>query len=465
MSETFVTVVGAGLAGSEAAWQLVSSGIPVHLFEMRPEKRSKAHKTGLFAELVCSNSFRGAALANAVGVLKEELHRSGSLIMEAAHHARVPAGGALAVDREVFSEFIHSRLTEHPLVTVVQGEVTDIPEFSRTSPVILATGPLTSELLAKAIQRFTGDQNLAFFDAISPIITGDSIDLSKIFRASRYDKGDDDYLNIPLTEEQYYTFIDAVTEAEKYGGHAEVESDQIDNIRPFEGCMPIEDMVARGRDTLRFGPFKPVGLTDPNTGSTPFANVQLRQDNTEGTLWSMVGMQTRMKHPEQKRIFTTLLPGLENAEFVRLGSVHRNTFIDSPRCLNATLEVRNHPGLFFAGQVTGTEGYVESTAGGFVAGVNAARVFAAKDPLIFPDDTAMGSLMEYISNPDRKDFQPMNISFGLMKSYFNCPKKENGRRLGKRQRRERTAEKALESIVRFTDENLQISSKGVATSV
>jgi methylenetetrahydrofolate--tRNA-(uracil-5-)-methyltransferase len=412
---------------------------------MRPGKRSKAHKTDLFAELVCSNSFRGAALSNAVGLLKKELVQCGSLIMSAAHEAQVPAGGALAVDRELFSQIIHQTLTENPLVEITSEEATAIPPFSRKKPAIIATGPLTSPDLSRAIQELTGDQSLAFFDAISPIITLDSIDHSKVFRASRYGKGADDYLNIPLNQEEYYTFVQAVQEAEKYGGHADVESDQVDNLRPFEGCMPIEDMIARGPDTLRFGPFKPVGLTNPATNQESYANVQLRQDNREGTLWSMVGVQTRMKHPDQKRIFTTLLPGLQDAEFVRLGSVHRNTFIDSPRCLSSTLEMREHPGLYFAGQITGTEGYVESTTGGLVAGVNAGR----DHPACFPRDTAIGSLMNYISEPDRKNFQPMNISFGLMNSYFEIPKKIEGKRLSKKERREKTSENALQSISAF----------------
>ncbi len=404
---------------------------------MRPKQMTKAHKTERLAELVCSNSFRGAALTNAVGLLKEELRKLGSLVMKSADLHQVPAGGALAVDRDRFSAEIDHLIRNHPLITVSTEEITEIPEASREAPVIVATGPLTSKPLAANIQALIGESSLAFFDAISPIILGESIDLEKVFRQSRYDKGDgDDYLNIPLSREEYYTFVELVRTGEKFGGHEEVESDQVDNLRPFEGCMPIEEMVDRGPDTLRFGPFKPVGLTDPSTGARPYAVVQLRQDNKEGTLWSMVGMQTKLKHPEQLRIFRTLR-GLENADFVRLGSVHRNTFINSPKCLNATLEFRGKPGLFFAGQMTGVEGYVESTAGGVVAALNAARCLEQLEPRPLPAETAIGSLMNYISDPERKDFQPMNISFGLMPSYSAFEMRD------KNERRKRCSEQAL----------------------
>lgn len=439
-----VTIVGGGLAGSEAAWQLVSRGIPVVIHEMRPQTMTKAHKSGSFAELVCSNSFRGADLGNAVGLLKAELKLLGSLIMEAALDAQVPAGGALAVDRDVFSAYVDRKLRSHPLVEVHEGEVTEIPEASPTHPVIVATGPLTSKTLAKAIEQITGQGQLAFFDAISPIILDESIDHSKVFRQSRYDKGEgDDYLNIALDEAEYYAFVDAVHKGEKFGGHEEVEADQVDSLRPFEGCMPIEDMIARGPETLRFGPFKPTGLSDPRTGRRPHAVAQLRQDDKAGTLWSMVGMQTRLRHPEQLRIFRTL-PGLENAEFVRLGSVHRNTFIESPKCLDATLAFRNRTGLFFAGQITGVEGYVESTAGGLLAGINAARLIGGKPLATLPIDTAIGALMAYISDPDRKDFQPMNISFGLMPTYLEAEKRgANGKKISKGDRRLEAANRAL----------------------
>lgn len=445
-----VRIIGGGLAGSEAAWQLASRGIAVELFEMRPERMTKAHRTQSLAELVCSNSFRGADLANAVGLLKAELRVFDSLIMRAADAAQVPAGGALAVDRDLFSAFVEETLTTHPLVQIQRQEITEIPDATRARPVIVATGPLTSPALSNAIQKLTGAESLAFFDAISPIILAESIDESQLFRQSRYEKGaGDDYLNIPLSKEAYYAFVEAVSTGEKFGGHEEVESDDVSNLRPFEGCMPIEEMIARGPDTLLFGPLKPVGLVDPRTGRSPYAVVQLRQDDKAGTLWSMVGFQTRLKHPEQQRIFRSL-PGLENAEFVRLGSVHRNTFIDSPKCLNATLEFRSMPGLFFAGQVTGTEGYVESTTGGLIAGVNAARAIAGFELRGFPVDTAMGSLAAYISAEERREFQPMNISFGLMPSYFEIPKRDkSGRKIAKRERREMTADRALASLRAF----------------
>lgn len=442
-----VTIIGGGLAGSEAAWQLVRRGIPVTLHEMRPQVMTKAHKTGRFAELVCSNSFRGADLSNAVGLLKAELELLGSLVMEAARVAEVPAGGALAVDRDVFSSYIDSKLRAHPLVTVVEGEVEKIPESSPEHPVIVATGPLTSKTLALDIERLTGEGRLAFFDAISPILFDESLDHSKMFKQSRYDKGGgDDYWNIPLSRDEYYAFVDAVKNGEKFGGHEEVESDAIADLRPFEGCMPIEEMIARGPDTLLFGPFKAVGLTNPHTGARPYAVCQLRQDDKAGKLWSMVGMQTRLKHGEQLRIFRTL-PGLENAEFVRLGSVHRNSFIQSPKCLDATLELRAHKGTFFAGQITGVEGYVESTAGGLLAGINAGHCIRGESLLTLPQTTAIGALMAYISDAERKDFQPMNISFGLMPSYLESERRdEQGKRITKRDRRVAASQAALRDL-------------------
>ena len=455
-------VIGAGLAGSEAAWQIASAGVPVKLIEMRPQVTTKAHKTDLFAELVCSNSFRGSDLSNAVGLLKKELHLLGSLIMQAAYATQVPAGGATAVDRMLFSEYVTEKIKNHPLIEIVSQEVTTIPEASIDQPVIIATGPLTSKPLAEAIEKFVGSDSLAFFDAISPIMTADSLDTQQMFRQSRYDKGDGaDYWNIPLNYEQYYQFIDDVTKAEKYGGNADVENDSLDRLRPFEGCMPIEDMIARGPDTLRFGPFKPTGLTDPKTGKRPHAVMQLRQDDKSGTLWSLVGMQTRMKRADQERIFKSL-PGMQNAEFVRFGSVHRNTFIESPKCLLPTLQTRINPGLLFAGQITGVEGYVESTAGGYLAGINAVRIAKGLEPLIAPIDTAIGSLIAYISDPERKDFQPMNISFGLMPTYLNQIIDQKKKKQDKKARRIEVAEKALESIGRWmgceplanTEENL-----------
>jgi len=437
-----VTIIGGGLAGSEAAWQLVNRGIAVHLYEMRPTRTTRAHKTGQLAELVCSNSFRGADLSNAVGLLKEELRLFNSLIMEAAQFAAVPAGGALAVDRDRFSDFVHDRLINHPLVTVSHEEIAELPPYSVSSPLIIATGPLTSPALASELVRLTDSEQLAFYDAISPIITIDSIDQSKVFRQSRYMKGDgDDYLNIPLNKEQYERFVSDVLQAEKFTAHSDIDLEPDLDLRPFEGCMPIEDMIERGPETLRFGPFKPVGLTDPNTGDQPHAVCQLRQDNKEGTLWSMVGVQTRMKHPEQLRIFREL-PGLERAEFVRLGSMHRNTFLNSPKCIAPTLQFRDHPGLFIAGQISGVEGYVESTAGGLTAGINCARLLEKKDLITFPRTTALGGLVHYISDPERKDFQPMNISFGLIDTYFDL----NSKKLPKKERRMATSRRALETL-------------------
>lgn len=414
---------------------------------MRPLQTTKAHKTGKCAELVCSNSFRGRALTNAVGLLKAELRVAGSLVIEAALYAEVPAGGALAVDREIFSAYIDHKIRSHPLIDFQTAEQITIPSYTQTSPVIIATGPLTSKKLSEQIQNLTGQSQLAFFDAISPILLAESIDFGKLFRASRYGKGGgDDYWNIPLTLEQYTEFVSAVAAGEKFGGHEEVEADDVSNLRPFEGCMPIEEMIARGPETLRFGPMKPTGLTDPQTGRWPYAVVQLRQDDQAGELWSIVGFQTRLRHGEQQRIFRSL-PGLEQAEFIRLGTVHRNTFLNSPTCLSATLEMRNHQGLFFAGQITGVEGYVESTAGGLVAGINAARVVAGNAPITFPVETAIGALMQYISDPQRKDFQPMNISFGLMPSYFT----EKSR--SKDERRTNTSKRALSRLAEFLDEN------------
>lgn len=437
-----VIIVGGGLSGSEATYQCVKRGIPVDLFEMRPKVMTKAHKTSSLSELVCSNSFRGKDLTNAVGLLKEELKLWDSLIIKCALKAEVPAGGALAVDRERFSSYVDSEIRNHPLVTLHEEELTEVPLPNSETAVIIATGPLTSKPLSEAIKNFTGSAHLSFFDAISPIILYDSIDQGIIFRQSRYDKGEGaDYLNIPLSKDQYLKFIEDITLAEKYGGHEEVESDMISDLRPFEGCMPIEDMAARGVDTLRHGPLKPMGLTDPREGRRPYAVIQLRQDNLEGTLWSMVGFQTRMKHPEQLRVFRSI-PGLREAEFVRLGSVHRNTFIDSPKCLDATMEYRKMPGLFFAGQLTGTEGYVESTAGGLLAGVNAYLYLSGKEQLVPPTKTALGGLINYISDPTREYFQPMNISFGLIPAYSG-ERGLDGKKFDKKERRREVSMQAL----------------------
>jgi methylenetetrahydrofolate--tRNA-(uracil-5-)-methyltransferase len=452
-----VVIIGGGLAGCEAAWQVASRGINVELFEMRPTTTTKAHKTDKLAELVCSNSFRGAALTNAVGLLKEELKILGSLIMEAALVAQVPAGGALAVDRVVFSEYVHNKIHQHPLIKVNVSEVTKIPRSAIDSPVIIATGPLTSPTLSKQIELLTGSERLSFFDAISPVILKESINESFMFKQSRWDKGESsDYLNIPLNKEEYLKFIEDIMTAEKFGGHDEVESDSIEGLRPFEGCMPIEDMASRGVDTLRHGPLKPTGLTDPKTGRWPYACVQLRQDDKAGQLWSLVGFQTRMRHPEQIRVIKSL-PGLKDAEFVRLGSVHRNSFIESPKLLNADMQMRNVPGLFFAGQITGVEGYVESTAAGMVAGINAAKLLNNESSYVFPTNTAIGGLMNYISDPAREFFQPMNISFGIIPAYFEQPTlivNDNGKKqkIGKDQRRIKVAQDALLAIGKIVKE-------------
>lgn len=441
-----IRILGAGLAGSEAAWQLAEKGVEVEIYEMRPLKTTKAHQTGLCAELVCSNSFRGAALNNAVGLLKEELKIWNSLIMQAALNAEVPAGGALAVDRIAFSEYIDQKIRTHPNINFFSEEITELPEFDEEQPLIVATGPLTSRPLANAIEKFIGSESLAFFDAISPIVFDESINHEECFRQSRYDKGDSaDYLNVPINKEDYEAFVQGVVDAEKYTGNEDVENDSLDKLRPFEGCMPIEDMVERGLDTPRFGPLKPVGLRDPRTGERPYAVMQLRQDDKEGTRWSLVGMQTRMKRHEQDRLFRSF-PALKDAEFVRYGSVHRNTFIESPKLLNPTLEYRTRPGLFFAGQITGTEGYVESTAGGLVAAVNAYKRMGKMDLLEFPPSSAIGSLMAYISDPERSDFQPMNISFGLMPSYLASPNRDpdTGKKIPKKDRRLKIAQEALE---------------------
>ena len=399
-----VIVLGAGLAGSEAAWQLAEAGIDVDLCEMRPNVMTPAHHTGLFAELVCSNSLRAAAVENAVGLLKEEMRRLNSLVMKAADNNCVPAGGALAVDRSDFSQFITENLSNHPRISIINAEVTEIPA---DRPLVIATGPLTSPVLSQAIGSLTGNDYLYFYDAAAPIVTADSLNMNIIYRASRYGKGDDDYLNCPMTKEQFELFWQELTHAET----APVK--EFENMVVFEGCMPIETMAGRGIDTMRFGPLKPVGLRHPETGEMPHAVVQLRQDNSAATLYNIVGFQTHLKWPEQQRVFR-LIPGLENAEFVRYGVMHRNTFINSPKTLLPTLQMKEQPQILFAGQITGVEGYVESAASGLVAGINAARIARGLEPKIFPEETAHGALCRYITQADSSNFQPMNINFGLM---------------------------------------------------
>jgi methylenetetrahydrofolate--tRNA-(uracil-5-)-methyltransferase len=392
---------------------------------MKPEKFSPAHHMAGLAELVCSNSLRGESLENAVGLLKEELRRADSLFMAAADATRVPAGGALAVDRELFSAYITEKIAAHPLIEVVRGEVTEIPA---EGVAIIASGPLTSDALAWAIGSLTG-RYLYFYDAIAPIVEAGSIDLTKAFRASRYGKGEgDDYLNCPMTEEEYGSFVDALLAAEK------VPARDFEKVIHFEGCMPVEEMAERGRDTLRFGPMKPVGLTDPRTDCEPFAVVQLRQENRAGTMYNLVGFQTKLTYPEQRRVFRRI-PGLEMAEFVRLGSMHRNTFINAPQLLLPTCQLKQMPRILFAGQITGVEGYVESAASGYLSGVNAARLTKGEVPVIPPAASAMGSLVGHITNADAKQFQPMNVNYGLFP--------ELAGRVKKKERRARLAERAL----------------------
>ena len=403
MSDQIVTVIGAGLAGSEAAWQLARRGCRVRLVEMRPVKMTAAHQTANFAELVCSNSLRNAGLETAVGVLKEEMRRLGSIIIAAADRARVPAGSALAVDREDFSGFITATLGAHPCVEIVRAEAAAIP----AGPAIVASGPLTSDALGDALSAIIGPRNLYFYDAIAPIVAVDSIDMEIAFRASRWGRGGDDYINCPMTEAEYHAFINAVVAAEKITLHP------FEKPVYFEGCMPIEEMARRGPMTLAFGPMRPVGLSDPRTGARPFAVVQLRQDDHAGRIYNIVGFQTKMTYPEQRRVLR-MIPGLARAEFVRLGSLHRNTFIDSPRLLHPTLQLRARGDLFLAGQMIGVEGYVESAAAGLLAAINAARLIADRPLVVPPRETALGSLVAYVTDGSRRDFQPMNANYGLM---------------------------------------------------
>lgn len=431
-----VTVIGAGLAGSEAAWQIASRGVPVVLYEMRPVRMTPAHHTDRFAELVCSNSLRANSLTNAVGVLKEEMRRLGSLIMREADNNAVPAGGALAVDRDLFSEGVTRALREHPLIEVRHEEVTELPE----GIVVTATGPLTSPGLSQALEQLFGEEYLYFYDAAAPIVEKESIDMDKVFVASRYGKGEAAYLNCPMDEEQFNAFYEALITAEK----APLKSFEKEIY--FEGCMPIEVMAARGRETILFGPLKPVGLTDPRTGKRPYAVVQLRQDNAAGTLYNLVGFQTHLKWGEQKRVLS-LIPGLENAEIVRYGVMHRNTFINSPRLLKPTYQLRGRETLFVAGQMTGVEGYVESAASGLIAGINAARLVKGETLLEFPPETAIGSMAHYITTADSRHFQPMNANFGLMP-----PLSERIR--NKKERYEKLAERALDTLERFRNQSL-----------
>ena len=453
-----IHIIGGGLAGSEAAWQAASSGASVVLHEMRPLRPTAVHKTDRLSELVCSNSFRGDKLDNAVGLLKEEMRRLGSLVMRAADASRVPAGAALAVDRDRFSQAVTDAIHGHPLITVAREEVTSIPTDPAMYPLIIATGPLTSESLSADIATLVGAEHLYFYDAISPIVLAESLDMSKVFRASRWgrslrgrdnqgapedvpvvacgvDDGDGDYLNCPLTEAEYSRFYDALVTAESATVH------DLDKEKFFEGCLPIEVMAHRGRDTLRFGPMKPVGLVDPRTGRVPYAAVQLRQDNLAGDHFSLVGFQTQLKWGEQARVLK-LIPGLEQAEFVRFGIVHRNTYINGPRVLRETWQTRKRSDLLFAGQISGVEGYVESAASGLIAGRNAAALVRGEEPRVPPRTTAIGALAYYVSNADPHGYQPTNITFGIMPP----PDQTSGRRLKKEERKTATSARALAAL-------------------
>ncbi|MBP2001128.1 methylenetetrahydrofolate--tRNA-(uracil-5-)-methyltransferase [Paenibacillus shirakamiensis] len=429
-----VTVVGAGLAGSEAAWQIASRGVPVTLYEMRPVVKTPAHHTDQFAELVCSNSLRANGLTNAVGVLKEEMRNLNSLVLGAADRNAVPAGGALAVDRDGFSGEITRTLHDHPLITVKNEELQEIPS---EGIVVIATGPLTSPALSEQIQRLTGEEYFYFYDAAAPIVEKESINMDKVYLASRYDKGEAAYLNCPMNETEFDAFYEALI-------HAEVaQLKEFEKEVYFEGCMPIEVMMQRGKQTALFGPMKPVGLMNPHTGVLPHAVVQLRQDNAAGTLYNLVGFQTHLKWGEQKRVFS-MIPGLENAEFVRYGVMHRNTFINSPTLLEPTYQSKTRPTLFFAGQMTGVEGYVESAASGLIAGINAARAARDQEGIVFPEDTTLGSMARYITTADFKHFQPMNANFGLFPKLDTRFKKKS-------EKNEALAHRALDSLRHFKD--------------
>ena len=399
-----VSVIGAGLAGSECAWQLAQRGIQVKLYEMKPEKRTPAHHTDAFAELCCSNSLRGAGLENAVGLLKEELRQLGSLILSCADATRVEAGGALAVDRHGFADLVTERIRSHPNITVIPGEVTAIPE----GEVVVASGPLTSDALAETLETLLGEGcGLHFYDAAAPLVSAASVDMESAWFGSRYDKGTADYVNCPMTEEEYAAFWEALTTAQ------EAEVHGFEDSQVFEGCMPVEVMARRGRDTLRYGPLKPRGLKDPRTGKEPYAVVQLRRDNAQGSIYNLVGFQTHLRFPEQKRVFS-MIPALHDAEYLRYGVMHRNTFLDSPRYLNRYYQLKSEPRIVFAGQMTGVEGYVESAASGFLAGIELARRLRGMAPVDFPQETAIGALGLYVSNESIGNFQPMNVNFGII---------------------------------------------------
>lgn len=445
---TVVHIIGAGLAGCEAAWQLIQRGISVKLYEMKPQKYSPAHHSDYFAELVCSNSLRSDRLENAVGLLKEEMRRLDSIIIKAADAHRVPAGGALAVDRDNYAKMVTELITHHPLVEVIHAEMDQI---SLDEYCIIATGPLTSEKMATEIQKLLEVDTLYFYDAAAPIVTVDSLNMNKVYRASRYGRGDD-YLNCPLSEEEYNHFWNELINGEI------VPLKTFEKEIIFEGCMPVETMAKRGKQTLSFGPLKPVGLPDPRTGKDPFAVVQLRQDNREGTLFNMVGFQTHLKYGEQKRIFS-LIPGLENAEFIRYGVMHRNTYIHSPGILNASYQVKKHPKLFFAGQITGVEGYVESASSGLLAGITLAALVKGKDIPDFTKQTAIGSMGHYIAEALVNDFQPMNMNFGIMENAGKRFRKKDEKNLFIAQRAlDKITEIKADYLEEFQELNIPIQS-------
>jgi methylenetetrahydrofolate--tRNA-(uracil-5-)-methyltransferase len=434
----YITVIGGGLAGCEAAWQIAQRGIKVKLYEMKPEKYSPAHSSTGLAEIVCSNSFKSISTENASGLLKQELRIMDSLIMECADENRVPAGQALAVDRENFSKSVTNKIESHLNIELIRKEINEIPS---NGTVIIATGPLTSETLSKSIQTFLGKNYLYFFDAAAPIVTKESLNINKIFKADRYGKGDSDYINCPMTEGEYNAFYDALISAEIAELH-DFEDDMV-----FEGCMPIEVMAKRGRKTLAFGPLKPVGFVDPATGKRPYAVVQLRQDNAEGTLFNLVGFQTNLKWGEQKKVFK-MIPGLENAEFVRHGVMHRNTYLNSPALLTPYYNLKSEPRIFFAGQVTGVEGYVESVSSGLVSGINASRYQTNKELVEFPRETVAGALASYVSTQAVSSFQPMNANFGIL------PKPDI--KINKDMRKKVISELSMETLRNFKQEKNEL---------
>ena len=446
--EKLVRIIGGGLAGTEAAYQLARRGVAVDLFEMRPQRTTEAHATGDFAELVCSNSFRSNLLTAPAGLLKEEMRRLSSIVIRVAENTRVPAGSALAVDRGRFASSLTQIVEALPNVRVHREEAKEIP----SGVVILASGPLTSPALSQRLAFLLGAGHLYFYDAISPIVTAESVDPNVAFSASRYDRGEADYLNLPLTREEYDRFIEALLTAER------IPTYSFERFMPFEGCMPIEEMADRGKETLAFGPMRAVGLIDPRSGKRPYAVVQLRQENREKTLYNLVGFQTKMTYPEQRRVFA-MIPGLQNAEFVRLGSLHRNTFINSPQHLLPTLQWRQRSDLFFAGQMIGVEGYIESAAAGLLAGVNAARLIAGKLPVVPPPTTALGALLLYVTDPERRKFQPMNVNFGLLP-----PLSDTVQKRAKKEMMARRALAEMETWVRQIEETEPLSPIGTSSN-